>query len=125
MSPARRATILLFATTILWGSSFFTMAWGMEGIAKRLGPAAAPAAYLFLRFVLSLALQAAIFPLALRGLSWRLVGAGVALSIPFYAGFLLQAMGLAETTSTISAFLTSLFVVITPLLGRLFFREKI
>ena len=34
MSPARRATLLLVATTVLWGSSFFTMAWGIEGIAR-------------------------------------------------------------------------------------------
>lgn len=125
MNPARRATLLLFATTILWGSSFFTMMWGMEGMARRLGPAAAPHGFLFLRFALSLIVQGLVFPLAVRNLSKRIVVAGVVLSLPFYAGFVLQVMGLGHTTSTISAFLTSLFVVITPLLGRLFFRETL
>ena len=125
MSPARRATVLLLATTVIWGSSFFTMAWGMEGIGRRVGAAAAPAGYLFLRFCIAFVLQGALFHRALAGLSWRLVGAGVALSIPFYAGFILQAMGLADTTSTVSAFLTSLFVVFTPMLGWLFYRERI
>jgi drug/metabolite transporter (DMT)-like permease len=125
MSPARRATILLLATTVLWGSSFFTMSWGTQGISARLGGAAAPSAFLFLRFLAAMAVQAAIFHRAFRSLSGRVLAAGAVLSIPFYAGFILQATGLSSTTSTISAFLTSLFVVITPLLGRLFFHERL
>src|SRR5581483_11964879 len=122
MNPARRATLLLFATTVLWGSSFFTMMWGMEGVGRRLGAAAAPHGFLFLRFALSLVVQGLIFPRAVLALTPRTAVAGVVLSIPFYAGFVLQVMGLGHTTSTISAFLTSLFVVITPVLGRLLFR---
>jgi drug/metabolite transporter (DMT)-like permease len=53
--------------------------------------------------------------------AWK---AGTLLALPFYAGFLLQVTGLGETTSTVSAFLTSLMVAITPLLGRLFFGER-
>ena len=125
MSPERRATLLLFATTILWGSSFFTMDWGTRGIALRLGSAAAPSAFLFLRFLAALVVHAAIFPRALRGLTPRVVAAGALLSLPFYAGFILQATGLGSTTSTVAAFLTSLIVVITPILGRLFFQERL
>ena len=125
MSPARRATILLFATTILWGSSFFTMAWGIEGIARQVGALAAPSVYIFLRFLAAAVLQGIVFHRALAGLNGRVLRAGVILAIPFYAGFILQAMGLSSESSTVSAFLTSLFVVVTPLLGWLFFREKI
>lgn len=125
MSPARRATLLLFATTILWGSSFFTMDWGTRGIAAQIGPAAAPSAFLFLRFLAALAVHAVVFPRALRGLTARGLAAGLILSMPFYAGFILQATGLGATSSTVSAFLTSLFVVITPILGRLLFRERL
>lgn len=125
MSPERRATLLLFATTILWGSSFFTMDWGTRGIALRLGGAAAPSAFLFFRFLVALALQAAAFPRALRGMTRPTLTAGLLLSLPFYMGFILQATGLSSTTSTVAAFLTSLFVIITPLLGRLFFRERL
>jgi drug/metabolite transporter (DMT)-like permease len=125
MTPARRATILLFATTILWGSSFFTMAWGIEGIARQVGASAAPSVYIFLRFLVSAVLQAILFHRALAGLNGRVVLAGVTLAIPFYAGFILQAMGLSSESSTVSAFLTSLFVVVTPLLGWAFFRETI
>src|SRR5882672_5382329 len=124
MTPARRASLLLSATTLLWGSSFFTMDWGARGVAARVGAAAAPSGFLFLRFLAAALLQAAIFPGLLRRLSAPLVRAGALLSVPFYLGFILQTTALALSTSTIVAFLTSLFVVITPLIGRLFFRER-
>jgi len=125
MSPARRATLLLFATTILWGSSFFTMAWGIEGISRRLGPAAAPSVYIFLRFSAAFLLQSVVFHRALGALTGRTIRAGVVLAVPFYAGFILQAMGIDAQNSSVSAFLTSLFVVVTPVLGWLFFRERL
>jgi drug/metabolite transporter (DMT)-like permease len=125
MSPARRATLLLFATTILWGSSFFTMAWGIQGIAVHVGAAAAPSAYIFLRFLAAVVLQGLIFWRALGGLNARVIGAGVILAIPFYLGFILQATGIEPENSSVSAFLTSMFVVFSPFLGRLFFREKL
>lgn len=125
MSPARRATILLFATTILWGSSFFTMAWGIVGIGRHVGAAAAPSAYIFLRFLAAFVLQAIVFPRAVLGLNRRVFWAGAVLAIPFYLGFILQATGIEPENSSVSAFLTSLFVVFTPILGRLFFRERL
>lgn len=125
MSPARRATLLLLATTVLWGSSFFTMDWGTRGLAPHVGAAAAPSAFLFLRFLVAALLQAAIFPGQFRNLSGAALQAGVVLSIPFYLGFILQTTGLRSSTPTIVAFMTSLFVVITPLIGRLLFKERI
>jgi drug/metabolite transporter (DMT)-like permease len=125
MSTSRRATLLLLATTVLWGSSFFAMDWGTRGLTRHVGSAAAPSAFLFLRFLVAAVVQAAIFPSLRKDLSVPLVRAGAILSLPFYAGFLLQTSGLAAATSTVVAFLTSLFVVITPLIGRLFFREKV
>jgi drug/metabolite transporter (DMT)-like permease len=89
------------------------------------GAAAAPSAFLFLRFLAAALLQAAIFPGVVKSLTGSAVRAGAILSIPFYAGFILQTTALASSTSTVVAFLTSLFVVITPLLGRLFFRERV
>jgi len=124
MSPSRRATLLLLATTVLWGSSFFTMDWGTRGIAQHLG-SAAPSAFLFLRFLSAALIQVALFPSLLKELTGPVVRAGVILSIPFYAGFILQNTALLTATSTVVAFMTSLFVVITPLVGRLFFREKV
>lgn len=125
MDPARRATLILAATTVLWGSSFLTMAWGTKGLAAAVGAAAAPSAYLFLRFAAALPLHLAVFPGALRGLSRRTLGAGLLLAVPFYAGFVLQTTALEAMSSTVTAFLTSLFIVVTPVLGRLFFGERL
>src|SRR5581483_6495278 len=125
MSPSRRATLLLLATTVLWGSSFFATDWGNRGLALQVGAAAAPSAFLFLRFLIAALLQAAIFPGAVRSLTGAAVRAGAVLSLPLYAGFILQTTALVSSTSTVVAFLTSLFVVITPLIGRLFFRERV
>lgn len=124
MPPERRATLILLATTIFWGSSFFTMQWGTQGLAPAVGKAA-PSAFLFLRFLAAIPLHAALFPGALRGLTRRTAGAGFLLALPFYAGFILQTTGLESTSSSVSAFLTSLFVVLTPLLGRAFFGERL
>ncbi len=125
MSPSRRATLLLLATTVLWGSSFFATDWGTRGLALHVGAAAAPSAFLFLRFLAAALLQAAIFPGVVKSLTGAAVRAGAVLSIPLYAGFILQTTALESSTSTVVAFLTSLFVVVTPLIGRLFFRERI
>jgi drug/metabolite transporter (DMT)-like permease len=125
MSPARRAAVLLFATTILWGSSFFMMAWGIAGIARLVGAAAAPSAYIFLRFLAAFVFQGIVFHRALAGLNGRVIAAGAFLAVPFYVGFILQATGIEPENSSVSAFLTSLFVVFTPILGRLLFRERL
>jgi drug/metabolite transporter (DMT)-like permease len=101
------------------------MLWAMRGLAPFVGETAAPYAFLGWRFAIALVLQAAVFPGAVRALTPRAIAAGLLLSLPFNAGFLLQTVGLRFTTSTVSAFLTSLFVVLTPLLGRLFFRERL
>lgn len=124
MTAQGRAIGWLLGSTVLWGSSFFTMAWGTRGMAAAVGTAAAPSAFLFLRFVVALAVQALLFPRAAGTLGRAGVGAGVVLALPFYAGFLLQTTGLEDVPSTVSAFLTSLMVVFTPLLGRLFFAER-
>jgi drug/metabolite transporter (DMT)-like permease len=125
MSNERRATLWLLGICVIWGSSFFAMKLGEQGLASRVGADAAPAAFLFLRFLVAAAIFPFIFPGALRRLTPRVVGAGVLLSLGFYAGFLLQVTGLHFTTPTVSAFLTNLTVVTTPLLGRLVFRERL
>jgi drug/metabolite transporter (DMT)-like permease len=125
MDPARRATLWLLAMCAIWGSSFFSMKLGQEGLARATGPAGAASALLLLRFLAAAILFVPLFPAAVRGLTRGTVAWGLALSVPFYAGFLLQVMGLGETSSTVSAFLTNLTVVLTPLLGRFVFRESL
>ncbi len=124
MTPDRRATLWLLLMCVIWGSSFFSMDLGLEGVASVLGPGPAPAAFIFLRFLAALLLLPVCVPRAVRELRLPVLRDGFLLSLPFYAGFLLQVTGLGPTTPTVSAFITNLTVVITPLLGWLFFRER-
>lgn len=125
MSPERRATWWLLSMCAIWGSSFWTMKIGQEALEGAVGRAAAAPAFLFLRFLAAAALFPLVFPGAIRGLTRGAVAAGMLLSVPFCVGFYLQVKGLQDTTATISAFLTNLTVLLTPLLGRFFFRESL
>jgi drug/metabolite transporter (DMT)-like permease len=121
----RRASFWLVGLTVVWGSSFFSMKLGMAGMEPHVGLAAAPTAYLLFRFALAAALYPLVFPKVLRRLDRRTILDGLLLAAPFYVGFILQASGLPRTTATVSAFLTNLTVISTPLVGRLFFREAL
>ncbi|HYE97469.1 MAG TPA: DMT family transporter [Planctomycetota bacterium] len=125
MDAGRRATVYLLGTTVFWGSSFLTMKWGAEALAPATGSAGAPAAFLFLRFSVALAVHGLVFRGSWRRLDLPALRGGVALAMPFYLGFILQTTGVVETSSTVSAFLTSLMVVLTPVLGLLFFKERL
>ncbi len=125
MTAERRATLWLLAMCAVWGSSCFSMQLGVKGLVGAVGPAAAPASLLFLRFLAAAVLFPLVLPRGLRELTARAAAAGLLLAVPFYAGFLLQVTGLVSTSSTVSAFLTNLTVVLTPVLGRLCFRERL
>jgi len=60
---------------------------------------------------------------ALRGLR-RLVGPGILLGALLFVGYALQTLGLDLTTATNAGFITGLYVVITPVLGRLLFGQS-
>ena len=124
-SLERRATLWLLLLTTVWGSSFFSMKRGIAGMEPFVGAAAAPTAFLLFRFTLAAALYPLLFPRALKRLDRRTVLDGLLLAVPFYVGFVLQVSGLPRTTATVSAFLTNLTVISTPLVGRLFFREAL
>lgn len=118
----RRAALWLLAMCVVWGASFPVMKRGLDGLTTSLGAEAAPAAFLVLRFVLATALFPLVFRVRLTRASVR---AGVLLALPFTAGFLLQVWGLRRTTPAVSAFLTNLTVVATPLVGALAFGERL
>jgi drug/metabolite transporter (DMT)-like permease len=85
------------------------------GSDDRLG---ASALFLLVRFALAALLMPLCVPASLRRLSRAAWAHGFLLSLPFSLGFVLQVFGLAraEVSPGQSAFLTSLFVVATPIL---------
>ncbi|MBK9975113.1 MAG: EamA family transporter [Planctomycetes bacterium] len=124
----RIATFALLSTCVFWGATFTWMKQGMEALAADFPgthETALGAYFLLVRFALACLLLPVFIPASLRTLnaaSWKW---GFWVSLPFAIGFLLQIIGLsqADVPPSQSAFLTSLFVVATPILSSLVYRR--
>ena len=113
----RAAEGALVAIAAVWGLTFVMV---QDAIAEL--PTMAFLAYRFLPAAL---LMAAAFWAPVRRLSregWR---AGALMGVFLTAGYVFQTLGLERTTVSNTGFITGLFVVLTPVLGALFLRERI
>lgn len=124
----RIATFSLLAVCVFWGATFTWMKQGTTAL-QALFPGASQGAigayFLLVRFLMAALLLPIFVPRSFRrlnALAWKW---GFWLSLPFAAGFLLQIIGLSQTNvpPSQSAFLTSLFVVATPLIGSIVTRK--
>jgi drug/metabolite transporter (DMT)-like permease len=116
VSRARAAELALIAIAAVWGLTF-TM---VQDAVQRL-PVTAFLAYRFLPAALLVGL---VFRRDLARLSpagWR---AGIVMGAFLTAGYLLQTLGLRETSASNAGFITGLFVVLTPLLGAVVLRQR-
>ena len=103
------ACLVLVAVTALWGSTFVLV----KDVISRYPTLP----FLALRFALGLLVMA----LVLRRMPSRpVVRAGIPIGLALAGGYLLQTFGLATTSPANAGLITGLFVVFTPLLGRLF-----
>jgi len=123
--PPRRAFAALLLVTLIWGWTFVWMDQALEAVRRASGAAAEPAGiawFMSLRFGL-----ATVLMLLLPGVRRRAPGlpaGSLLLGGPLVAGFFLQMYGLREVSPAVSAFLTSLYVVFTALLGALLGRRS-
>jgi drug/metabolite transporter (DMT)-like permease len=103
-------TLLLVATTAVWGWTFVVVqdAIAVYGVIP----------FLAVRFVLAGAVLTPIYAAKLTRKS-LLVGGGI--GVVLAAGYLFQTLGLLFTTPTNSGMITGLFVVFAPLADRLLF----
>jgi drug/metabolite transporter (DMT)-like permease len=123
------AVVALLGTTLMWGTSFVTVKRCGEVLHTGGGVESAAFGPLLLtavRFTVAAPLVWLWWPAARR---WRLRRAQVVpllkVAAAMAAGFLVQAAGLAWTTATLSAFLTSLVVCLTPLAEWVFHRRGV
>jgi drug/metabolite transporter (DMT)-like permease len=117
VSRARAAELALVGVAAVWGLTFTMVQDAIERI-----PVTTFLAY---RFLAAAALVALAFHRDLRRLDatgWR---AGLVMGAFLTAGYMLQTFGLEHTTASSAGFITGLFVVITPLLGALFLRQRV
>lgn len=123
-SKARRYSLLLVLAAFIWGTAFVAQSMGMDHI----GPCTFNAAR---SFIGSIALLPVISFFSRKGRSaeekteskkiWlldkTLLMGGAACGLMLSGGSLLQQMGLTTTSAGKAGFLTSLYIVIVPVLG--------
>ncbi len=120
-SARRRADLMLLGVTLCWGISF--------PVIKLATPFAPPAAFVALRFTMAALLMLAAWPLLARDLPapararpWRALAGraawrwGSGLGLLVAVSYTSQTLGLHTTSANNSAFITSLNVLLVPLL---------
>lgn len=111
------AAAALLAVTAAWGSTFFLI--------KDLVEVVPPVDFLAVRFAIAAAALFLLRPrtvLALRGDGLR---RGVVLGLVYGGAQILQTVGLAHTSASVSGFVTGMYVVFTPILAALVLRQRI
>jgi drug/metabolite transporter (DMT)-like permease len=110
------ADLWLVLITLIWGSSFL--------IVKKSLAQVSPILFIALRFWVGAIVVTACMPGALRDINLKTVKRGLNLSVLLLGGFVFQTIGLRGTTSSRSAFITSLAVLLVPILGYFVFHHR-
>jgi drug/metabolite transporter (DMT)-like permease len=111
-----QADLALLAVTLIWGSTFT--------IVKKSLAQVSPILFIALRFWVATAVTVVFLPRAVRNISLQSLRRGLLLSGVLVGGFIFQTVGLRSTTPSRSAFITSLAVVLVPVLGFLIFHHR-
>ena len=110
------AVLALLVVTAIWGSTFFLI----KDVVTRI-----PVADLLaVRFALAAVALAVLIGPRLQ-LSRRVLRQGAGLGVLYGAAQILQTIGLAHTSASVSGFLTGLYVVATPLLAAVILKARV
>ncbi|MDP2181441.1 MAG: DMT family transporter [Actinomycetota bacterium] len=118
MASAHRRYWIQFAlagVAMVWGATFV-----MVKDAVALYPVYG---FLGLRFAIAVAAFVVLFPKSIMRLSARTVGVGLVAGAFLCAGYVFQTWGLQGTTASKAAFITGMFVVITPVMQAVLLRR--
>ena len=110
------ATLGLLAVTAIWGSTFALI----KGVVGRMPVAD----FLAVRFTVAAIAMVLLFALPLRRLGRTSLLRGLGLGVLYGLAQWLQTEGLARTSPSVSGFVTGMYVVITPILSLLIFRQR-
>jgi len=116
LSRSLKADFSLIAITFIWGSTFTVVKSSLEQIS--------PILFVAVRFWLATAIVLACMPGQLAAISGKTLRKGLLLAVFLLGGFVFQTLGLRSTSPSNSAFITSLSVLLVPLLGFSFFRHR-
>ena len=111
MSPTvmkKLAKPMLFASAFIWGSAFVIMKNALDNL---------PVLYLLaIRFTVGAVLMCLACGRKWRLFAWDYLWRGALAGVLLFLGFYIQTLGLALTTPSKNAFLTSIYCVIVPFL---------
>jgi len=110
-----RAVVALLGTAAIWGATFVMVKDAVSRYPLY--------AFLTLRFVIAVIAFAVLFPRAVRRLETQTVRVGVLAGAFLCAGYVFQTWGLQDTTASKAAFITGMFVVITPIMQAVVLRS--
>jgi drug/metabolite transporter (DMT)-like permease len=116
-TQARLAELALVGIAAVWGLTF-VMVQDAIAILPTM-------AFLGYRFAPAAVIVAVVFRRRLTGLGHDGLRAGLAMGGFLTAGYVLQTLGLEATSASNAGFITGLFVVLTPVLGAVFLRDRI
>jgi drug/metabolite transporter (DMT)-like permease len=117
LKRATAAELALVGIAAIWGLTF-TMVQDAIAILPTL-------AFLAWRFAGATVIVAPVFRRRLAELPREGWYAGLLMGVFLTSGYVFQTLGLERTTPSDAGFITGLFVVLTPVLGALFLRERI
>ncbi|HEY7416563.1 MAG TPA: DMT family transporter [Ktedonobacteraceae bacterium] len=107
--------LLLLLATLLWGSTFLVMKDSIK--------VTGPFTFLALRFSIGAAVLVILFYRRLKRISWVELRSGLIIGLFLFVAYSLQTLGLQYTTTSMAAFITSLYVPFVPLFAILFLHQ--
>jgi drug/metabolite transporter (DMT)-like permease len=116
MTRLLKADLALLAITLIWGSTFTIVKVSLVQVS--------PILFICLRFWVAALAAAACMPRSLMHIPRRTLERGLVLAAVLLGGFIFQTLGLRWTTPSRSAFITSLTVLLVPVLGYFVFRHR-
>lgn len=108
--------LALFATALIWGTSFVVLKNALDSIGTLW--------ILAIRFTAATALMLVLIRGRLRNISPRCLAGSALMGVSLAAAYIIQTFGLYDTTPGKNAFLTATYCVLTPFLAWLFYRRR-
>ena len=114
----KKANLLLLFAAFVWGSGFVGNAWV-------LGAGFSPLQLIAVRMVIASICVCVFFRKNLKTISKKEIAAGSLLGILLLLGFIFQTYALLYITASVNAFVTSVYVILTPFIRRAIIKDKL